>query len=265
MEAVRSFSQPEELIRQRVQEIHQDLLAHSHYIRESDFTKIHTEDLKFLFGAYDERFCSGLLQRALDGRTITFRLSQRMTSTGGTTTRFPNGKTGACYEIALAVGLLFDGFREGDRRITVSGLECKNRLEALQRIFEHEIVHLIEFLCWESSYCAAARFQNLARRLFLHRAHTHHLVTTRERAADSGIRRGSRVTFLFEGHPLIGRVSRITKRATVLVEDAAGRAYSDGRRYKVYYVPLPWLQTAAVDVPNVGSHDQQNQTCHAGA
>jgi hypothetical protein len=159
MEAVPCFNQPEELIRQRVQEIHQDLLAHSHYIRESDFTRIHTEDLKFLFGAYDERFCGGLLQRALDGRTITFRLSQRMTRTGGTTTRFPNGKTGgASYEIAMAVGLLFDGFREGDRRISVSGLECQNRLEALQRIFEHEIVHLIEFLCWESSNCAAAFF-----------------------------------------------------------------------------------------------------------
>ena len=130
MEAVRSFSQPEELIRQRVQEIHQGLLAHSYYIRESDFKSIHTEDLQFLFRAYDERFCGGLCQRALDGRRITFRLSQRMTRTGGTTTHALNAKTGeATYEIAIAVGLLFDGFRETDRLITVSGLECGNRLE----------------------------------------------------------------------------------------------------------------------------------------
>ena len=87
MEAVRSFSQPEEAIQRRVREIHQDLLAHSHYIGESDFTRIHTEDIQFLFRAYDERFCGGLCQRALDGRRITFRLSQRMTRTGGTTTR----------------------------------------------------------------------------------------------------------------------------------------------------------------------------------
>ena len=121
-------------------------------------------------------------------------------------------------------------------------------------------MHLIEFLCWESSNCAAVRFQNVARRLFLHRAHTHHLVTRQERAADSGIRPGSRVSFVFEGHRRVGRVSRITKRATVLVEDAAGRAYSDGRRYKVYYVPINWLQPVAVDLHNDQAKDLQNQT-----
>jgi len=264
-EVVLSFSQPEEFIQQRVNEIRQDLLVRSQHVREPDFTRVHTEDLQFLFRAYDERFCGGLCQRALDGHRITFRLSQRMTRTGGTTTRVLNAKTGdASYEIAIAVGLLFDGFRETDRRITVSGLGCGNRLEGLQRIFEHEIVHLIEFLCWESSNCAAVRFQNIARRLFLHRAHTHHLVTRLERASDSGIRPGSRVTFVFQSHRLVGSVSRITKRATVLVEDAAGRVYSDGRRYKVYYVPIAWLRTATVDVPNVESQYQQNQTRYVG-
>jgi hypothetical protein len=121
-------------------------------------------------------------------------------------------------------------------------MHCDDRLQALQRIFEHELVHLAELVCWNDSDCAAARFQDIARRLFLHRAHTHQLVTRRERAAESGIRIGSRVVFLFEGRTLAGRVNRITKRATVLVEDPDGQKYSDGMRYKTYYVPISFLK-----------------------
>lgn len=250
-DAVLSFSQPGEFIRKHVHEIHQNVLAHSRYIRESNFTEIHSRDLQCLFGAYDERFFGGLCHRALEGRKISFRLSRRMTRSGGTTARFLDPKTGEVrYEIAIATGLLFDGFRDTDRRITVSGLECANRLEALQRIFEHELVHLIEQLCWENSNCAASRFQNVARRVFLHRAHTHNLMTRRERAASSGIRPGSRVTFVFEGQRLIGRVNRITKRATVLVEDSEGRRYSDGLRYKTYYVPITYLEPVGLDLPD---------------
>jgi len=103
-------------------------------------------------------------------------------------------------------------------------------------------VHLGEQLCWETSDCARARFQDVAGRLFGHRAHTHSLITRKERAAESGIRPGSRVTFTFEGKRLTGLVNRITKRATVLVEDPAGMRYSDGSHYKAYYVPIAWLE-----------------------
>ncbi len=107
---------------------------------------------------------------------------------------------------------------------------------------EHELVHLAEQLCWSHSDCTAERFQGIAGRFFLHRAHTHDLITNRERAAASGIRVGSHVTFTFEGRRLVGRVNRITKRATMLVEDPAGLKYSDGLRYKVYYVPIRLLE-----------------------
>jgi len=55
-------------------------------------------------------------------------------------------------------------------------------------------------------------------------------------------RLSSRVSFVFEGTRLQGRVNRVTKRATVLVEDAAGQRYSDGRSYRKYYVPLAALE-----------------------
>jgi hypothetical protein len=165
-----------------------------------------------------------------------------MSTAGGKTIRFASRHGDVSYEIAIAASILFDGFHATDRRISVCGLECDNRMEALQRIFEHEIVHLIEQLCWENSDCSAIRFQDIARRLFRHRAHTHNLITRRERAADLGIRVGSRVSFSFEGQRIIGRVNRITKRVTVLVEDPEGQAYSDGSRYRTYYVPISCLE-----------------------
>ena len=50
------------------------------------------------------------------------------------------------------------------------------------------------------------------------------------------------MTFLFEGRPLTGRVNRLTKRVTVLVEDPEGERFPDGRRYRKYYVPIMHLQ-----------------------
>src|SRR5437899_9424765 len=82
-EAIVAFRLPDELIRKHIHEIHQGVLAHSRYIREASFTSIHRGDLEFLFGAYDERFFTGLCLRALEGRSIRFRLAMRMTNAGG--------------------------------------------------------------------------------------------------------------------------------------------------------------------------------------
>ena len=234
---------PENLIQQRVQRVQRDLLAHSNYLREPDFKAIHARDLEFLFRAYDQQFFAGLCGRALEGKKLDFRLSRRMTRAGGKTARYTTRAGEVSYEISIASSILFDGFGGMDRLVTVCGIDCQSRLEALQRIFEHEMVHLAEQLCWGSSNCAAERFQDIAARLFLHRSHTHSLITRRERAAELGIRMGSLVTFNFEGRQLTGRVNRITKRATVLVVDPDGESYSDGLRYRTYYVPLACLKS----------------------
>lgn len=165
-----------------------------------------------------------------------------MTRAGGRTTRISTPRDAPLFEIAIATTILFDGFGEDDPEVTVCGLPCPNRLAALQRIFEHELVHLAEWLCWDVSHCGRARFQGIAQRLFRHRANTHQLITRAERAARAGIRIGSGVTFEFRGRRLTGRVNRITKRATVLVRDARGARWSDGQRYVRYYVPLGALR-----------------------
>jgi hypothetical protein len=231
-------------IRDRVTRLHKDLLGTSHYVRDPNFTAIQANDLAFLFHAYDEQFFANECERALNGRPLRFRLAPRLTKAGGKTTRILTHTGEESFEIAIAIGMLFDGFGNDDRRVTVCGLVCENRLEAVQRILEHEMIHLVELLCWRRSDCRGPRFQDIARRLFLHEAHTHELITRRERAAACGIHRGTRVTFTFEGRQLTGVVNRVTKRATVLVEDPQGIRYSDGRRYKTYYVPIAYLDAA---------------------
>ena len=130
-----------------------------------------------------------------------------------------------------------------DRKVTVGGLECRDRLEALQRIFEHELLHLAEFLGWGRSNCRAGNFHALSRRIFAHEGVFHDLVTPREEAGVAyGIVAGDLVSFEHEGMRHVGRVNRITRRATVLVEDPGGRPYSDGKHYLTFYVPLPMLR-----------------------
>ncbi len=228
--------------------IQQEVLQNSSHMESPDFRSFHPQDLELMVRLYDERVLKGACMKALDGRPLEFRLSRRMTKAGGKTSwkqfRLPFvGISREHFEISLSTHLLFQTFRGEERVVTVTGLLCHNRLEAMQRIVEHELIHLCEKLAWNDSNCRARRFQEITHRLFGHLEYTHGLVTTAEVArTELGVCRGSKVTFLFEGRQLTGIVNRITKRATVLVRDPDGMLYSDGRRYKGYYVPLSGLE-----------------------
>jgi hypothetical protein len=243
-ERLLTFRMPDGDILRQQQAIHEEILARSKHLKNANFMAIHVQDLQSLFEAYDKLFFAGLCRQAIAANQLRFRFSTRMSRAGGKTTRFVWTTGEVSYEIAIACGLLFDGFGTNDRPISACGRLCANRLEALQRIFEHELVHLVEHICWTDSNCSAARFQDITARHFLHKAHTHQLITRKERAAAAGIRPGCTVSFFFEGKRFTGRVNRVTKRATVLVEDAEGQPYSDGRRYRTYYVPVEQLERA---------------------
>ena len=210
--------------------------------------------LKYLFGLYDQEFFEGLLTRMLkeDGAgDVAFRISGRLTRAAGKTIKtVRRSRPGTAetrrvsYEIAISILLLRASFGEGTgRSVTVGGLVCKDWVEALQRVFEHELLHLAEFLGWGTSSCAGANFQSLSWKIFGHEASHHDLVTPREQAAQvHGVRIGDLVSFEFDGVRRAGRVNRITKRATILVEDPAGRPFTDGKLYTAFYVPLFMLR-----------------------
>ena len=240
-------------VEDRVLRIYQATLTQSPQIRDSNFTMIGTDDLERLFSWYDREFFRSRLGEMIleDGAyPITFRLSRRLVSAAGQTIRQvrrvrKDGKltVQVDYEITISTTLLYNTFRDVERTVTVGGLVCRDRLESLQRIFEHELLHLAEFLGWGRSNCRADNFHALSRRIFAHEGTFHDLITPREQARTAfNIHVGDQVSFELEGKRHIGRVNRITRRATVLVENPDGNLYSDGRRYVTCYVPLPLLR-----------------------
>lgn len=256
-ERLTGLSYGAEEARTRARRAGEGLLDHSRHVRTPNFAAIHVEDLSRLFALYDALFFGSSLRgvfAADPSRSLDFRLSTRMTNAAGKTffqrRRSRGGGAGRReYQIAISSYLLFQTFRDpastaaAGGGIAVCGLPCAHRLEALQRVFEHELVHLVEFLFWEESSCARPRFKELAGRLFGHRESHHELLTPEARARRVlDLKVGDRVRFEHEGREHAGMLNRITKRATVLVPDPNGRPYSDGGRYRVFYVPLEALR-----------------------
>jgi len=229
----------------RTSQIHAAVLGNSNYIDEPNFTRVHPSDLKRLFDEYDHRFFGGNIKETLGDIPLHFGLSKRMTSSGGKTARYTGRADGKqWYEISVSTAILFGCFNGDDHRpITASGIVCRDRLDALQRVMEHEIVHLVEMLLCGKSSCAHARFHSITRRFFGHTENMHQLITPREKAiVQFGIKTGMTVRFRFDGVEHRGVVNRINKRATVLVESRNGEQYSDGRRYAKFYVPVKMLE-----------------------
>lgn len=248
LQLVQADNHSRDAVTQRTREIYERLLVGSKYVDSGNFRTIHPDDLKSLFDSYDELFFRQRLRSALANAPLAFRFSKKMTQAAGRTARRElRSRTGHVirveYEIAISSTLLFYSFDDAYRQISVNGIECRDRLTALQRVFEHELIHLAEMLVWNESSCSGRRFQSIAERLFGHSEHTHRLITPREKAITQfGIRPGDRVAFRLDGQHHVGRVNRITKRATVLVEDARGVPYSDGKFYRKFYVPISMLQ-----------------------
>jgi hypothetical protein len=253
----------DEEIEARRRQVRQRLLTESVRIRDANFSSISAPDALCLFRLYDSIFFNGELGAEVlrqSGVPVKLRISSTMTSAGGKTTQFQRktlfGRK-TLYEIAISGRLLLNSFEAGGRDIIVSGVACSDRVDALQRIMEHEIVHLAEWLVFGETSCARTRFMNLARRIFGHRKRFHELVTPRERAERKfAVTVGDTVHFNYQGQQLTGRVNRLGVRATVLVEHAEGRRYSDGRYYMKFYVPPGILKKHPLDLDLVGTNDQ---------
>jgi hypothetical protein len=244
-----------EVIAAKTLDIYQSILRDSHAISEPNFQLIGIDDLTLMFQRYDQLFFENWLSNAIAstaGAHLTFRLSSTMTRAGGKTIRkrvgLRNATLASYFEIAVATRMLLMNFREPHRPVTVCGLVCANRLEALQRIMEHEILHLAEMLSWGKSSCGGPRFKILSANIFGHLSSRHELITPLENAAvEHAVKIGDRVEFDFDGKRLIGFVNRIHHRATVLVEAKDGAKYRSGKTYQKYYIPLPLLKVCKAE------------------
>lgn len=229
-------------IERKIEKIYREILAGSENLDRGNFERIGTENFKRLFELYDLYFFNGFFQDNYNEK-VFFRLSRRMTRAGGKT---EYAKHSGIYVISLSATLIFQTFQDIIRDVTVCGIVCRDRLEATMRILEHEIIHLLELVLFDSSSCAQPQFKQLSHHIFGHTDVTHQLVTQKERAREKfNLSRGDEVQFEFEGKVYRGIISRITKRATVMVKDSKGQFVdAHGKRYMKCYVPLPLLRPA---------------------
>ena len=152
--------------RQKQQAVYRYMLRNSARMTGGNFSNISAEDLGMLFHAIDEHFFAGKVGAVCEksaARPLTFRLSTRMTNSGGMTTCARHHGTSQQkpeYEIAIATTPLFETFKH-EAVSHVGGLRCYDRLESLQRIMEHEMIHLIELLLWDNSSCSAQPFKQI--------------------------------------------------------------------------------------------------------
>ncbi|MEM1070414.1 MAG: hypothetical protein AAGI63_16050 [Planctomycetota bacterium] len=241
--ALRSYTSDE--IAKWRREIYDQTLSLSRTMDGPNFTRIARDDLVRMIRQYDDRFFGGKILPTAQSEGLTFSISSRMTRVAGKlVTQYPNGDYNGRrqFEMVLSSTLLFQTFEEPGEPVEVTGQICHDRLEAMQRVAEHEFVHLVEMLIWNDGNCSEPRFQSIANRYFGHTDYHHGLITQRERALKKfNIRVGDQVTFLHDGKKLTGRVNRITRRATILVPSRKGQRFSDGGRYLRYYVPLEAL------------------------
>ncbi|MEE2642370.1 MAG: SprT-like family protein [Planctomycetota bacterium] len=234
--------------RKRTAQIYWNLQKSGRF-RSAQFSRIEESDLEEMFHLYDALFFDNEISSLLKQlkHPLSFRLSGKMTRAGGKTTREESWDGRRLidrkYEIAISTTLLFQTFKSPGKPVIVTGVECSDRLQALQRIMEHELIHLVEMMVWYHSDCFRNRFKAISNRLFCHTESTHQLTTVDERALrEFGIQAGDSVSFSHGGQRYRGIVNRITKRATILVPSSAGELFSDGKRYARFYVPIEALR-----------------------
>jgi hypothetical protein len=222
------------------------LVESSSNIKSGKIEAISTGDLQLLYQLYDQVFLNNWFNTNYRGK-LKFALSRRMTRSAGLT-KFPKDKgrvkpENLTIEIRIGVDFLFQyDMAEGDK--TVGGITTSNSLEALLLVFEHELCHAIEYICFGTTNCSGDRFKSLVGRLFGHTGKFHNLPTNRQIASQKlDLKPGDRVSFSFKDNKLQGILYRINKRATVMVRDKQGQfADKQGNRYAKYYVPLDMLE-----------------------
>ncbi len=218
-------------------EVRAYVLNTSEHLRDGDST-LSVPDMGAAFAAYDDLFFDGWLRRHVS--RIDFALNGRLRRSAGRLLWKPS--LPGDFTLELSPRLLRQSFADVEREVRVNGCVVNDQLDAALRVFEHELVHLTEVAEFGRSSCDRARFARRARNLFGHRSTKHEMVTVSERAAAVfDIRPGCQVRFRYRGRFFVGRVNRITQRATVLVPDARGERYSDGGTYAKFYVPVEAL------------------------
>ena len=133
-------------------------------------TRIRVKDFKYLFELYDKYYFSSKLSKFLQ---ISLDFSKRLTRSAGMVKY--NRKT-LEIKIIFSIPLIFGAFFNDTEGYIVNGIFCKNPPEALMRVMEHELTHIVEFVLHNNSKCSQPRFFKYSYELFGHTENKHRII-----------------------------------------------------------------------------------------
>lgn len=232
----------DEEVKKKRKTVTEGLFKESVCIDTEKIIRISVSDLQILYKYYDAVFFNDWFKNNFKGRML-FELSRRMTRSAGITKCPKNISRINPVEVKITICIGVDFFLRFDQlegSKMVCGIETNSSLEALQIVFEHELLHALELILFHKSSCKGKRFIGTAKNMFGHTKSHHQMPTNRCIAGEKlGINIGDRVQFVYEEKKLLGVVTNINKRATVMVKSRNGSFFDQyGNRYMKYYVPL---------------------------
>lgn len=188
-----------------------------------------SKDLKFLFHLYDYFYFSELMSKHIK---ISLTYSNRLTKSAGLV-KYSLYTQKA--EIIFSIPLIFIAYLNDSTGHQVNGVFCKTPVEALMRVMEHELTHLIEYVLFKKSSCSNPQFLKICYNLFGHTESKHMIgINSESNRVKYSFKKGETVSFLFNGTKYHGILNRITKRATVIV--------NDNNSIRKFYVPVNLLK-----------------------
>ena len=184
-------------------------------------------DIQLIYDEYNNMFFYGSLPK------ISFELSRKMTKSGGIYTE-KNGEK----KIKISVPIVLGCFGSGETKLSANGINVYNRIEALQQIIEHEIIHLYIYTnnTAKRNEHHGETFKKMAKETFGHTECTHKLIGTSNNtyvinnsSGDNNDKKytyttGQIVSFTLKGHTVKAQIMKLNpKRARVELLDTRQR------------------------------------------
>ena len=145
-------------------------------LMQKHLVEIDEDDLHSLFYLYDSVFFANRINNYMNSNNYLFNLtaSNRLKSYSGLfKVRIYRNTTK--FSIEIAVKLINKQFKTDKSPVYVGGLECMDRIELLQRVLEHEISHLIEYIFFGETEDDSKRFNDILAKLWGHKESWHRL------------------------------------------------------------------------------------------
>ncbi len=141
--------------------------------------------LDIMFGLYDRVIFNNILTINKGSDTLSFGVNIRDKNKGGIYLFSSNGYVRS-HKIMVSKPLIISLFKNGEAELKSNGLICRDRVEAMMNIFEHEMVHMYCQLMGYSRKIPSGKgkmyysshgklFQELAYRFFRHTDFRHEL------------------------------------------------------------------------------------------